>query len=183
MMGQARRLSSQSGTPHGPRGLKLKSRQRHSGSPMSGPARGARAKIGQVASETLALRGDTAKLRGETCQLHRLEADATKRASSSRNSRAKHLSKIACTSLDWHRRCPGGTVWWQARDRAVAAGNARTRFVTASKHVNFSSVGKVFVENKQSQDESFVRRMAKFVDELIWMARAVRNGRENVAPV
>jgi hypothetical protein len=31
-------------------------------------------------------------------------------------------------------------------------------------------------------DEGFVRRTAKFLDELIWMARVLRYGRENIAP-
>ena len=31
-------------------------------------------------------------------------------------------------------------------------------------------------------DESFVGRTAKFLDELIWMSRVLRYGRENIAP-
>ena len=33
------------------------------------------------------------------------------------------------------------------------------------------------------QDASFIGRIAKFLDELIWMARVLRHGRENIAPV
>ena len=54
--------------------------------------------------------------------------------------------------------------------------------VTTFTDVNFSSVGKVFSEAGELQDESFVRRAEKFLDELIWMARVLRHGRENVAP-
>ena len=54
--------------------------------------------------------------------------------------------------------------------------------VTTFTDVNFSSVGKVFGEGGELQDESFVRRVEKFLDELIWMARVLRHGRENVAP-
>lgn len=49
--------------------------------------------------------------------------------------------------------------------------------------VNFSNVGKAFGENGELQDESFVRRVDKFLDELIWMSRVLRHGRENIAPV
>jgi hypothetical protein len=34
----------------------------------------------------------------------------------------------------------------------------------------------------ESVDENFVGRTAKFLDELIWMARVLRYGREKVAP-
>ncbi len=54
--------------------------------------------------------------------------------------------------------------------------------VTTFVDVNFSNIGKLFAENGDLQDESFIRRVAKFLDELIWMARVLRNGRETVAP-
>lgn len=47
--------------------------------------------------------------------------------------------------------------------------------------VNFSSVGKLFSESGELLDESFVRRVDAFLDELIWMARVLRHGRENIA--
>ncbi|MFN2507811.1 MAG: hypothetical protein ABR589_03460 [Chthoniobacterales bacterium] len=49
--------------------------------------------------------------------------------------------------------------------------------------VNFSNVGKVFAEDGALRDESFMHRVTKFLDELIWMARVLRHGRENIAPV
>jgi len=49
--------------------------------------------------------------------------------------------------------------------------------------VNFGNVGKIFGEDGKLLDEGFVRRAAKFLDELIWMARVLRYGRENVPPV
>ncbi len=55
--------------------------------------------------------------------------------------------------------------------------------VTIFTDVNFSKVQDVFSENGTLRDESFVRRVDKFLDELIWMARVLRDGRENIAPV
>ena len=54
--------------------------------------------------------------------------------------------------------------------------------VTIFNDVNFADVRKVFGEDGKLLDESFVRRTAKFLDELIWMARVLRYGRENVPP-
>jgi NAD(P)H-dependent FMN reductase len=55
--------------------------------------------------------------------------------------------------------------------------------VVTSTDVNFGNIGKIFVEDGKLQDESFVRRTSRFLDELIWMARVMRHGRENIAPV
>lgn len=55
--------------------------------------------------------------------------------------------------------------------------------VTIFTDVNFSNAGKIFDEHGELLEDSFVRRAAKFLDELIWMARVLRYGRENVAPV
>jgi NAD(P)H-dependent FMN reductase len=49
--------------------------------------------------------------------------------------------------------------------------------------VNFGKVGSLFDERGQLLDENHVRRVDKFLDELIWMARVLRHGRENIAPV
>jgi NAD(P)H-dependent FMN reductase len=49
--------------------------------------------------------------------------------------------------------------------------------------VNFGNAGKIFDEQGKLTDDTFIRRVAKFLDELIWMARVLRHGRENVAPV
>jgi NAD(P)H-dependent FMN reductase len=54
--------------------------------------------------------------------------------------------------------------------------------VTTFTDVNFSNVRKVFNENGELLDDSFVPRVNKFLDELLWMARVLRHGRENVAP-
>src|SRR5216117_4237483 len=48
--------------------------------------------------------------------------------------------------------------------------------------VNFGHAAKIFGENGKLLDESFVGRTAKFLDELIWMSRVLRYGRESVAP-
>lgn len=55
--------------------------------------------------------------------------------------------------------------------------------LTIFNDVNFANVGKIFGEDGKLLDEAFVRRTAKFLDELIWMARVLRHGRENIAPV
>ena len=55
--------------------------------------------------------------------------------------------------------------------------------VTIFTDVNFSTVGSVFADDGTLLDEKFIGRVGKFLDELIWMARVLRHGRENVAPV
>jgi NAD(P)H-dependent FMN reductase len=46
--------------------------------------------------------------------------------------------------------------------------------------VNFGSIGKVFDESGRLLDQAFIKRTDKFLSELIWMARVLRYGRENV---
>lgn len=55
--------------------------------------------------------------------------------------------------------------------------------VTIFTDVNFGDAGKIFDEAGRLTDDAFVRRGAKFLDELIWMARVLRHGREDIAPV
>jgi len=55
--------------------------------------------------------------------------------------------------------------------------------VTIFEDVNFGKVGTLFDERGQLLDESYVSRVDKFLDELIWMARVLRNGRQNIAPL
>ncbi|HKG13120.1 MAG TPA: NAD(P)H-dependent oxidoreductase [Pyrinomonadaceae bacterium] len=45
---------------------------------------------------------------------------------------------------------------------------------------NFSGAQKLFDESGRILDDSYVRRVDKFLKELIWMARALRHGRENI---
>ena len=45
---------------------------------------------------------------------------------------------------------------------------------------NFSSAQKLFDESGRILDDSYVRRTDKFLKELIWMARTLRHGRENI---
>jgi len=52
--------------------------------------------------------------------------------------------------------------------------------VTIFWDVNVGSVGKVFDQNGTLLDQAFVRRTDKFLGELIWMARTLRYGRENI---
>ncbi|HEX9723437.1 MAG TPA: NAD(P)H-dependent oxidoreductase [Vicinamibacteria bacterium] len=52
--------------------------------------------------------------------------------------------------------------------------------MTIFTDVNFGSISKVFDESGKLVEQAFVRRTAKFLDELIWMATVLRWGRENV---
>jgi NAD(P)H-dependent FMN reductase len=54
--------------------------------------------------------------------------------------------------------------------------------VTTFTDVNFSRVQKVFDEQGKLLDESFIPRVNEFLDELLWMARVLRHGRDNIAP-
>jgi NAD(P)H-dependent FMN reductase len=53
--------------------------------------------------------------------------------------------------------------------------------VTIFWDVNFSSVQKVFSPDGSLLDDSFTRRIDKFLKELIWMATTLRHGREHVS--
>ena len=46
---------------------------------------------------------------------------------------------------------------------------------------NFSAVYNLFDNNGKLLDESYIKRLDKFLKELIWMANVLRYGRENVA--
>src|SRR5437868_4653303 len=54
--------------------------------------------------------------------------------------------------------------------------------VTIFNDVNFGNVGKIFDERGNLVDDAFVKRATTLLDELIWMARVLRHGRENIAP-
>lgn len=53
--------------------------------------------------------------------------------------------------------------------------------VTIFWDVNFSNVQNVFAQDGRLVDESYIRRIDKFLKELIWMGRTLRHGREQVA--
>jgi NAD(P)H-dependent FMN reductase len=55
--------------------------------------------------------------------------------------------------------------------------------VTIFEDVNFGKIGMLFDERGNLIDESFIRRVDTFLNELIWMARVLRHGRANVPPV
>jgi NAD(P)H-dependent FMN reductase len=55
--------------------------------------------------------------------------------------------------------------------------------VTIFEDVNFGTVQKLFDEKGKLLDQNYIRRVDKFLNELIWMARVLRHGRENIAPV
>ena len=52
--------------------------------------------------------------------------------------------------------------------------------VTIFWDVNFGNVGKLFDEQGKLLDRSYERRFDKFLNELIWMTRVLRYGRENI---
>jgi NAD(P)H-dependent FMN reductase len=47
--------------------------------------------------------------------------------------------------------------------------------------VNFSSVHRVFDADGKLLDQAFISRIDKFLKELIWMARTLRHGREQIS--
>jgi NAD(P)H-dependent FMN reductase len=49
--------------------------------------------------------------------------------------------------------------------------------------VNFGNVRRLFDNGGNLLDENYLHRVDKFLNELIWMARVLRHGRENVPPV
>lgn len=55
--------------------------------------------------------------------------------------------------------------------------------VTIFEDVNFAKIGELFDGRGNLLDENFVRRVDGFLNELIWMARVLRHGRQNIAPV
>lgn len=46
--------------------------------------------------------------------------------------------------------------------------------------VNFANVQEVFAEDGTLRDTAYIRRIDKFLKELIWMAQTLRYGRENI---
>jgi NAD(P)H-dependent FMN reductase len=53
--------------------------------------------------------------------------------------------------------------------------------VTIFWDVNFSSVQKVFTKDGELLDGSYIPRIDKFLKELIWMAKTLRQGREQIS--
>ena len=55
--------------------------------------------------------------------------------------------------------------------------------VATSTDVYFSHVGDAFDEAGNLQEEKYVGRVVKFLNELVWMARVLRHGRNEIAPL
>jgi len=55
--------------------------------------------------------------------------------------------------------------------------------VTIFEDVNFGKIGSLFDERGQLLDENFARRVDGFLNELIWMSKVLRYGRESIPPV
>jgi NAD(P)H-dependent FMN reductase len=53
--------------------------------------------------------------------------------------------------------------------------------VTIFWDVNIGPVGQVFDDSGRLLDQALIRRTDKFLDELLWMARTLRYGRETIA--
>jgi len=53
--------------------------------------------------------------------------------------------------------------------------------VTIFEDVNFGKVGTLFDEHGRLLDQNFVRRVETFLNELIWMSKVLRHGREHIA--
>src|SRR5262245_19023576 len=51
--------------------------------------------------------------------------------------------------------------------------------VTIFEDVNFGKIGMLFDERGNLLDQNFVGRVDKFLNELLWMSRVLRHGREN----
>ena len=51
--------------------------------------------------------------------------------------------------------------------------------VTSSASLNVPRVQELFDEQGNLNDEAYKERIASFLDELVWMAQALRWGREN----
>jgi NAD(P)H-dependent FMN reductase len=52
--------------------------------------------------------------------------------------------------------------------------------VTIFWDINFGNIGKVFDDSGKLLDDAYYRRTDKFIKELIWMAKTLRYGRENI---
>jgi NAD(P)H-dependent FMN reductase len=52
--------------------------------------------------------------------------------------------------------------------------------VTIFEDVNFAKIGTLFDERGNLLDQNFIRRVDAFLNELIWMARVLRHGRQNI---
>ena len=55
--------------------------------------------------------------------------------------------------------------------------------VVTGVDANFSSVGDVFDDAGKLKEERYVGRVAKFLNELVWLTRVMRHGRENIPPL
>jgi len=52
--------------------------------------------------------------------------------------------------------------------------------VAIFEDVNFGNVAKIFDDQGNLLDQNYVRLLEKFLNELVWMARVLRHGRENI---
>ena len=57
------------------------------------------------------------------------------------------------------------------------------RLAVTFTDLNFSRVGDAFDEQGNLKDEKYVGRAAEFLNELAWMTRVLRYGREKIPPL
>jgi NAD(P)H-dependent FMN reductase len=55
--------------------------------------------------------------------------------------------------------------------------------VAIFEDVNFGNVAEIFDDQGNLLDQNYLRRLDKFLNELVWMARVLRHGRENIPGV
>ncbi len=73
-----------------------------------------------------------------------------------------------------------GGMWGGIRAiEALAATVREMGMVAIFQDVQFPKVGKIFNEEGELQDENYIERVNKVYDELIWMAKTLKYGREN----
>jgi sterol desaturase/sphingolipid hydroxylase (fatty acid hydroxylase superfamily) len=78
-------------------------------------------------------------------------------------------------------RCVSRSIRRRAHDREFAAGPAGLGLVTIFWDVYFGTAGKLFDSaTGKMTDPAYSRRVEKFLNELVWMARALRHARESL---
>jgi hypothetical protein len=55
--------------------------------------------------------------------------------------------------------------------------------VVTGVDVNFSNVRDAFDDDGELKEQRYAGRVAKFLNELVWMTRVLRYGREKISPL
>ena len=98
--------------------------------------------------------------------------------------RARHVSRGIHSQSGRVLRRLGRTIWRRARDREIwCRWRASWDLAVTFTDLNFSRVGDAFDDSGKLKDEKYVGRAAKFLNELVWMSRVLRYGREKIPPL